>query len=127
MSDGRAYLPGVLGWIAEEVGREAAVQLARAYGGRSIYVPKNPRADCKLSKCVGQNAAMAISRKIGAGDLEIPQGAFRGPGARRRHIRDLVARGMTHSQIAEKLDVTERTVRNAVAEGRDDAQLDLPL
>ncbi len=121
------YLPGVLGYIAEEIGEEIAVQLAKSFGGRAVYLPKEPRADGRLARKIGLANAQRLSNLLGAGDLLVPCGDFAGNAGRKRCIEALHLEGLSHSQIAEELDVHIRTVERTVAKLRASNQSMLPF
>lgn len=128
----RPYLPGILRTIADEVSEEAAVKLAQSRGGRTVWVPQTPKQNSALTLIVGLDAARGISRLFGDSDLEVPQGSLRGPKARHAIVRDLAAQGLSKAQIADRVDLTTRTVRtilnDAAPDARDSAgQLPLPF
>ncbi|MCF6432926.1 helix-turn-helix domain-containing protein [Leisingera sp. MMG026] len=118
----RPYLPGVLAYIADEISVEVAVRLAEAKGGRRVYIPKNPDSETALAKLVGWENACLLSKLLGHGELPVPAGSFGGQTGRRQRIAMLLDQGMSHSDIAAKVDVTQRTVERVAASLRDPDQ-----
>jgi DNA-binding NarL/FixJ family response regulator len=119
----KPYMPGILGYIAREVGEDVAQSLALARGGRAINIPSVPKHESALSKIVGLKAAQEISILLGAGTVNVPCGDFAGAGGRRARIAQLWAAGLTQSQIAAEVDVALRTVERVVAAEKDQNQL----
>jgi len=58
--NGALPLPTVLAEIADAAGIDAAIDLARAYGGQTVYVPSRPKPDHWLVDTVGREAAEKI-------------------------------------------------------------------
>lgn len=112
----KPYLPGVLAMISDEVGEDAAIALAKARGGRAVWIPKYPKPDSELSKIVGHQNALKISDLCGMGNIMVPCGNFGGMAGRRARAKELLQTGMSHSDIAARLDVTTRTVERVAAE-----------
>lgn len=123
----KPYLPGVLGYITEEIGEDVAVRLASARGGRMVYIPRTPRVDSELSKIIGLEDACALSKLLGHGNLLVPQGNLGGAGGRRARIEELWHQGMSHALIAAEVDVHTRTVERIVSGLKDDSQPKLPF
>jgi len=128
MSDGfKPYLPGVLALIAEEISVDLAVRLAKARGGREIYIPDGPGPTSTLAELVGLESARNLYKLLGHGKMLVPAGNFSGQTGRRQRIAMLLEQGMSHSLIAAELDVHLRTVERVAASLRDTRQLDLFL
>lgn len=127
MNEPQPYLPGVLGLISEEVGVEVAVKLARARGGRPVYIPQNPKTDMELVKIVGIGPARAISKLLGHGNLLVPLGSFGGEKGRHERIRRMWREGFPMAEIAAEVDVHLRTVERVIAACRDERQQQLPF
>ena len=98
-------LPGVLAEIEEVAGREAALRLALAMGGRSIHVPRpnHVAAGHPLAEAVG-DAAAAIAERYAGESVYIPK-------ARRALVKHLCALGHGTSEIAELLGISKSAVR----------------
>ncbi|WP_456387915.1 hypothetical protein [Profundibacter sp.] len=123
----RHYLPGVLAYIAEEIGEDVAVDLAVARGGREVYIPRNPKLGSELSKIVGLDAAVKLNKLLGSGNLLVPCGSVGGAGGRRTRIIKLLESGMSHANIAAEVDVHTRTVERVAETVKDIRQPKLPF
>ena len=98
-------LPGVLAEIEEIAGREAALDLALALGGRAVHVPRpdavHPGHALKLA--VGPAAATIAGRFAGE-TLYVPH-------ARRHLVLHLTSTGQTTREIADRLGISPRAVQ----------------
>lgn len=113
----KPYLPGVLALIADEVGIDAAIDLAKARGGRSVWIPKLPKPEHSLSGIVGFKNACRISKLLGFGNVLIPCGNIGGAAGRRARIEMLLKENkLSNSQIAAEVDVHIRTVERVSTE-----------
>lgn len=101
-------LTGLLGRIADAAGVKAALALAEARGGREVTLSARP--DGVLASIVGADAAAAIAKAIGNGKVTIPMAHLRGQRGRREAAARMLDAGATISQVAETVDVHERTV-----------------
>ena len=127
MTEGRPYLPGILGEIAEHIGEDVALRLAAERGGRAVFIPKYPGPCCALGKIVGVQAARQIVDLLGSGSVMVPCGHLRGAAGRRTKIIALWQSGMSQSNIAAEVDVSLSTVERTIARMRDDRQPELPF
>ncbi len=111
MSTAHSALPGSLPEIADHIGRDAACAIALAYGGRNWRVPS--RLDSMgghgLAACVGKDAARTLIAAFGGHVLDIPM-------ARRQVVSWLARRNLTAAQIAERLQITERSARRYIGQ-----------
>lgn len=121
----RPYLPGVLHLIAELIGTDLAVELAKARGGRMVYVPARPKESHELARIVGIEGAKILSQQLGKGRVLIPCGNIGGAAGRRARIEALLADKLSHSEIAAEVDVHVRTVERVASEMSGSAQLDM--
>lgn len=95
------------------LGEEGARQLADAFGGRRLSVPKTPGAAHPITVAIGQeNAARLASAYHGHG-IDVPMLPDR-----RRRIVELDAEGWSRSRIAREIGATERWVYRVLAEDR---------
>ncbi len=115
----RPYLPGVLALIADEISLDLAVRLAELKGGREIYIPKNPGPETSLARMVGLENARLLFQTLGNGKLLVPAGNIGGQTGRRQRVAMLLDQGVSHSDIAAKVDVHLRTVERVAATLRD--------
>ncbi|MND22338.1 hypothetical protein D3C80_127140 [compost metagenome] len=108
MSASTHGLTGLLGRIADAAGVKAALALAEARGGREMALSSRP--DGVLASIVGAQAALAIVQEIGVGKVTIPMAHLRGQRGRREAAARMLRAGAKISQVAEAVDVHERTV-----------------
>ena len=102
-----APLPGVLAEIAEVAGRNVALEIALAHGGKDdFYIPHPDRLapDHPLVVLVGGEAARTIARRCGGGSVYIPR-------ARRALVLYLAEQGCSTGEIAARLGLARRTAR----------------
>lgn len=100
--------------VAAVIGDEAAARLAAAFCGRPLYVPRNPGPDHPVTAAIGQDKAALLGSYFYRTKLEFPVGA-----AKRAAIRAMKARGLCNRDIAARLLVTDRFVRQVLAEAND--------
>lgn len=107
--------------VAAVVGSAAAVQLCKAFGGTTLYVPKALRDDHPIIAAIGREAAESLSRNFTGENLALPKMA-----RRRAQVIALAQRGdLTQAQIALATDYSERHVNSILSESRDTRQLDM--
>lgn len=127
----KPFLPGVLGWIAEEISEGVAIKLATSCGGREVYIPKIVTPDTRLAQIMGHKDAEALLSLLGHGSLLVPHGSFGGQIRRTEQmhemIRTLRAQGLSNSEIAVEVDVHIRTVERVFEQKPDPRQAQLPL
>jgi DNA-binding NarL/FixJ family response regulator len=130
-TNAKPFLPGVLGWIAEDISENVAVKLATSCGGREVYIPKVIASNTRLAQIMGHKDAKALLSLLGHGTLLVPHGSFGGQIRRteklHERIRDLRTQGRTNSQIAAEVDVHIRTVERVFEDKPDPRQSQLPL
>jgi len=112
-------LPAVLAEIADHAGREAALAIALAHGGRSWRVPvcEDSLEGHKLVELIGARHAAALIAGCGNHVLEVPL-------ARRAVVAWLAGRGFAVSQIAAQLRISRRTARRYIRETRKEEHND---
>ena len=96
-------LPGILAEIAEKVGFEGALSIAREYGGQGLYFRRGGRANPKLIGVLGNESAEKLSLQYGGSFLYIPF-------ARKELAQSMAERGNSVKEIASSLGVSRRTV-----------------
>jgi DNA-binding NarL/FixJ family response regulator len=130
------HLPPLLADVAEAVdaagadGHEAALGLARAWGGGRVYVPRSDRIGPEhpwAIACGSVPAAQAAAEVLGPGEIrDIPLGPAGTAARRRAAIQQANASGLSHDAIARLLGVDRSTVRRALARPiQPSPQLDL--
>jgi DNA-binding NarL/FixJ family response regulator len=106
--------------IAELIGDEAVQRLMAAFAGRSIYVPRTAGDSHPITAAIGTAAAAIFCEHYHRTEVE-----FAAAMCRRQRILDLKALGRSNGAIATELLVSERHVRDVLAEARDTRQLSL--
>jgi hypothetical protein len=125
----KTYWPFKLMEIADVVGDEAALRLARMYGGRSVYVPGKRIENHPLEHLLGQEAFEKLIKYCGGMELrDIPLASalsnkFQMIRALARTYPD-----MSNRQIAAAARTTERHVRRVLNDedaAENDGQMNL--
>lgn len=122
-------LPEVLAEIAEVAGKDAAWEIARAQGGRVVYIPAKVDDGHWLSELVGQEKAKLICDHFRVGDsglrILIPLAKF---ASQRERLARALEQGLTAPDAAQAAGMHVRTAYRARARRRktgDDDQGDL--
>ncbi|MEX2155085.1 MAG: helix-turn-helix domain-containing protein [Gemmatimonadaceae bacterium] len=125
-----------LGIFAAIIGEDAALSLVVRFGGRKLYIPKDPPSAGELVEVIGEHAALVLARRFGGTHFEMPLER----GKRERIIAfSTQAKPLPVREIARRVGCTERHVyqvrrqylRNGVAlplpadEPADRRQLDI--
>jgi hypothetical protein len=102
----------VLDEIAEAIGVSATIALARNFGGRRIYVPRELGGAHPIVSAIGADAARLLADHFHGTELQLPIRL-----RREAIIRALDARDPrpSNAEIANLAGVTERTVYNVLA------------
>lgn len=105
-------LPGILADIADIVGEDAALLVARAGGGRRVYIPKPAylKEGHWLVDAVGMDKAHAIADAIGGGQVDLPQGPAGGRAQTQRAIARALDEGLSCTTIVRLTGVDDSTV-----------------
>ena len=103
-------LPGVLAEIADVAGRDAAIEIAVALGGRRLYLPRTGRPPPALTRIAGDRARLFAARYAGE-TIDIPL-------AHRAVARYLARRGFGTAAIAARLGIAQRTAQRYVRRER---------
>lgn len=117
MSQGEQHqLPSLLCEISEVLDLEAALLIAREWGGMRIYFPADVDAEHKLVKLIGFERAKTLCLHFASGansqrgfEFEIPQ-FFNNQKNIARKIDEMTKDGISSDQIANRLKVSRRTV-----------------
>ncbi|GAB7079856.1 Mor transcription activator family protein [Megalodesulfovibrio paquesii] len=108
-------LPHGLAELKALVGATAAVLLAEAYGGDTVYVPSRARPDHPLATCAGLAAAETLARVHGGEKLHIPKPDAIERQVRAGRLRQLRNQGMSVAGLARAFHLTPRRVRQILA------------
>lgn len=120
--------PEVLQHAAEACGTGPALQLAAAYGGREIYVPRPEGIDegHHLALTLGLATARSLAAALGAGRLIVPMGPTSTTAKRREAMRRMRREGVPIRRQAEVLGLHQRTVEIRHQRDREAGQADDP-
>lgn len=122
MADAYAGWPDKLMEIADIAGDEAALRLARMYGGRSVYVPGKAIEGHPLEALLGRDAFTMLVKHYGGTELrDIPLASALTNKARMIQQLARAYPDMSHRQIAASARTTERHVRR-ILNGADAAE-----
>jgi hypothetical protein len=106
-------LTGMLTEIAELVGLDLAVAVAREYGGQRLYVRHELTAANKLARLVGIKAARIIAAHLGGKRYEVPSSkAF----LHWWDARALRRQGKSYGEIARAIKVSHKHARTLCAD-----------
>ena len=99
-------LPRELQAVAEIVGRDAALDLAEAWGGQRIYIPRPAGlgAAHPLVITLGNASAVKLAERCAGTTICVPL-------ARQALVRRLSSQGLSATDIAARLQITVGTVR----------------
>lgn len=100
---------GFLALVEEKGGADAATRLALRAGGTEMKLSARPTSP--LAKIVGAEIARAVFEELGPVKVTIPMAHLRGQRGRQAAAAQMLAEGHSHNQVAQTVDVHERTVR----------------
>ncbi|MDO8837999.1 MAG: hypothetical protein Q7V31_03660 [Parvibaculum sp.] len=125
MTDAPA-LPGILATIAAVAGDGAARLVAKEWGGRRFYLPKEFRPTHRLVELMGETKARKVFEALGGGaPVLVPMGDVAGPAARRRIVGELLDKGESQAKAAQAAGVHTRTVERVSRRKRNARQGEL--
>jgi Mor family transcriptional regulator len=104
-------IPESLQEIADIVGSANAIKLSRDFGGTEEYIPKDPKPDHPISKCIGLDAATNLAKWAGGSRLEIPRAVGYQRGKLYTEIKEAVGGGLSKKKAARRFEFTTRWVR----------------
>jgi Mor family transcriptional regulator len=111
--DPELHHDSLLGDMALAIGAAAAARLARAFGGRRLYIPATPSARDQISTLIGLEAAVRLAKKYGGSRVMVPADPERA--LRRARIVAMRRQGWSASEIARTTGVSERYVYKVLA------------
>ena len=104
-----ALLSGPARALAEELGYEMGHKLLTEFGGMQVSIPKRPMPrTSRIWQVMGEDAAKALSRLYGPGQIEVPIGSALNAAERYRAI---INHPGSHNEVARAFGVTRRWVR----------------
>lgn len=127
-------LPGLLGDIADIVGPEIALDIARSHGGTRISIPAKAEPDHWLTTLVGMATAEKICRGLATMDADgkmrgvsreiLPLGPASALRSARRRAYEALDSGASAREAARQAGLHERTIWRMKAKD-DDSQGEL--
>lgn len=124
MSTATDTWPRGLREIAGIVGPRSALELADAYGGVPIYIPKQPTPGHVFAPLLEATVFAEVCTAYGGTWLTIPRGTHLD--LKRTRVESLLG-SMSHRRIALEVGVTERYVRKLANAGAKPKQMELPI
>lgn len=111
----------ILDEIAEVIGVDATMRLARHFGGIDLYVPAKVGHDHPITVAIGGAAAAQLVEHYHGTVIAIAR-----TGERHHRVRALAATGrLTRKAIARETGYSERWIYQLLADGDEDDQPDL--
>lgn len=108
----------VLEEIAQAIGMPATIELTRAYGGRTLHVPKTLPALHPLVLAVGGEAAAVLSREFAGMAIEVPAERQALVAARNRTIAQEYQDGKSVKRLARDWVLSRKMIHKILeAEG----------
>lgn len=114
------------------IGEVSTNRLLRARGGTQVTIPARARGSW-IAELIGEQEAEFLIAALGPAPvkLTLPMANMRGPGARRRKARTMLAEGRSLAEVAHACDLHERTVSRVRAamdkDGGASKQPELPF
>lgn len=106
-----AVLPPTAQVIADVIGRDKTLTLARATQCRSIYIPQRLNPAHWLVAVVGSEAAQKLIKEFPSCCLPLAKCSSVVKAERNKKIAELSAEGLTVAEIARRLGVNKNTVQ----------------
>lgn len=101
-------LPPTLAAIAEVIGLQRTLSLAKKAGGTRLYFSKTAKPEHSLVRLVGLRAARDLANRFGGESLHVPNGRA---ALNSYHARTLRREGRTVREIAQTLRLSERWIQ----------------
>lgn len=122
-------LPGLLGDIADIVGPDIALEIARSHGGTRISIPPDAEAEHWLTKVVGYETADKICKGLSTIDGDghrngirgeiLPLGPASALRSARRRAQEALDNGASAREAAREAGLHERTIWRMKAKDDD--------
>lgn len=104
--------PNALRDLAEIIGPERALELARVRGGVDIYIPHKDTTKHPWARVLTPDEWERVRKAFGGSRFRLPRGT--NVRLRKRIVFELAEQGLSHRQIALQAGVTERHVRRLI-------------
>lgn len=122
MAHSYQHLPDLLARVADAAGEDAALLVAKEWGGQRIYLPQTLRTNHRLVQLLGRTRAQAVIDELGYGQVLVPLGPMADDAAKRQEIRKLLSEGVSQSTAARRAHVHVRTVERIAKSMRSDTK-----
>ena len=100
----------IYGRISARIGTTATNAFFKAFGGRLVYIAKDPRRGSPIVAVIGLEAALVLGDELGGDRFLIPLRQYSGPKERRQRVAELLSEGLSAGQIARACGCHMRTV-----------------
>lgn len=117
-------LPPNMQWVARVIGLPATIKLAKAHGGRFVYVPKQVSQDHHLCHLLGAAAFAALVAEYHGERLDVAKCDRAAQALRNQLIREK-RREASQSEVAGQFGLTVRRVRDIEKDVVEDRQIGL--
>lgn len=104
--------PKPLQELAEVIGPERALELAKARGGVDIYIPRKDSQKHLWARFLTPEEWERVRKVFGGSRFRLPRGT--NVRLRKRLVLELAEQGLSHRQIAIQAGVTDRYVRRLI-------------
>lgn len=108
--------PDALRALAEIIGPERALELARTRGGVDIYIPYKATPKHPWGRFLTADEWERVRKAFGGTRFTLPRGT--NVRLRKRLVFELAEQGLSHGQIAIQAGVTARYVRRLINGGK---------
>ncbi len=109
-------LPPVAAHLVDLLGKRLALALMSSTTRGNVYVPLRPKPSSNLVQTIGMAATLRLCEVYGGRTIHIPQCAATRRAKRDAEIRSLAADGVPQAEIARRFALTDRQVRNVLAD-----------
>lgn len=107
-----------LGPVIDSAGAAAAWHIYCDHRGETLHIPQTTGDDHWLPRKIGTEAAGRLCQELGPSSFPVPVGRTIRKVMRDRYILEQRAEGLSVNAIANRLGVSQRTVRYVIAANR---------
>jgi len=122
MAKATAPLPELLRKLADDLGREHMLTLARTFGGTEIFVPQKVQADSRLYRGVGQAVCEWLIEHYADSHVIVPMGPTCPHAVRLARVRALIRQGKKNDEIARLVSCHTKSVQRQRRRMQEDAE-----
>lgn len=109
--------------LAEAAGLLVADKFCATFGGREIYIPREPLPSNRIALAMGLETAKTICETLGPGRVIVPLAASSTARKRRASVMMLLRNGKSEPEIAAALGCHLRTVGRIKRQLRQEGRL----